>query len=515
MAESLSEHILRTLPDAVVVVADDGSIRYANARLEQLFGYDEGTLAGRQIEELVPETLGNHSSLRERYFEDPHPRPPGVLELTGRRSTGEEFPVDISLSFIELGGQRLVTAVVREMQERIQVRRELEEVTEQLQVAQRLESIGQLAGGIAHDFNNLLSVILNYAGFAIRALPEGDQSREDVEQIYAAAERAAALTQQLLLFSRRGAAQPEVIDLNTVVTDMERLLRRSIGEQIRLVVSLAGNLHSVFADPHKLEQVLLNLAVNARDAMPGGGTLEIESANVLLDTDAAKAHPRIGPGDYVALTITDEGVGMAKEVAARAFEPFFSGEERGPGLGLATAHGIVTQAGGSITIRTEPGKGTAVTILLPATQKQVSPGPSVETLKARGGETVLVVEDDRAVLELTKRILSHAGYKVIDATSPEAALEACETASEHVDLLLSDMVMPQISGIDLARRIRELQPNVRIAFMTGYSRDFLERHANLGDAVALVEKPFTTERLLKAVRAALDAKPMPLPLPAE
>jgi PAS domain S-box-containing protein len=512
--EVRSELILDALPDAVVAVAQDGSIIYANARLARMFGFGRDALIGRPIEVLVPDWIRDqHPKLRERYLDEPHQRPLGALELVGRRADGSEIPVDISLAVLQEGERTIVAAIVRETRDREAARRELEAVTEQLQAAQRLDSVGQLAGGIAHDFNNLLSVILNYASFAIRSLPEGDPIRADIEQVQFAGERAAALTHQLLLFSKREVARPEVIDLNTVVTELERLLRRSIGEQIRLVVSLAGNLRPVLADPHKLEQALLSLAVNARDAMPGGGTLELETANVTLDERSALQHPGSRPGEYVALTVTDDGMGMTPEVAAHAFEPFYSAKEHGSGLGLATVYGIVKQARGSVRLDTEPGKGTAVTILLPAT-RQVAPDRAAVTAGSSatlGGETILIVEDERAVLELTKRILTQAGYHVIAATTPEEAIEACQQTSRQIDLLLSDMVMPQISGIDLARRARDLQPNVRIAFMTGYSREFLERHAKLGDVIAIIEKPFSTDRLLSAVRSALDSMPVPLP----
>jgi signal transduction histidine kinase len=376
-----------------------------------------------------------------------------------------------------------------------------------LHQAERLESLGQLAGGVAHDFNNLLAVILNCADFVAEATADNEPVRADVEQIRTAAERAARLTRQLLIFGRREQGKLEALDLSLITADLQGLLARSIGENVKLIVRPAAGLPAVHADRGQIEQVLVNLAVNARDAMPDGGTLTIETRSTDLDAQHERLHPGAKPGRYVELSVSDTGVGMSPDVARRIFDPFFTTKPRGKGtgLGLATVHGIVTAAGGSLTVDSEQGAGTTFRAFFPAAEgKPPAPGgPRVVAANRGSGETVLLVEDDPAVLAVTARILRRNGYLVHAAATGAQALAL---AAEHeFDLLLTDQVMPEISGPELAQRIQQMRPKAAVLFMSGYSENVPgPRNAPTGGAT-LVRKPFTEQALLGSIHACLTA----------
>jgi signal transduction histidine kinase/CheY-like chemotaxis protein len=442
------------------------------------------------------------------------------MQLAGRRRDGSAFPAEVSLSSIDTDEGILVTAVVRDVterlesqaeQERLRAQAERDRLERQLHQSQRLESLGQLAGGVAHDFNNLLGVISNYAAFAGEEIakepPNGrwQAVRGDIEQVQQAAERAAALTHQLLAFARQEVIQPQVLDLNDVVTSVEQLLARTLGEHIELITDLAAHLEPVLADPGQIEQVLVNLAVNARDAMPRGGKLTIQTTSTVIDPAAAgQAGP--APGQYVAVKVTDTGTGIPKDVLDRAFEPFFTTKPKGQGtgLGLATVYGIITQAGGSVRIYSEPGIGTVVTALLPVTNQAAPATPPQPTAPQRGhGETVLVVEDEPAMREVTRRILARNGYHVLAAGSGHDALQALTSQLEHIDLLLTDVVMPHMQGRELADKIRILRPGVRVVFMSGYTQGLLSQQGVLEPSVHLIEKPFTETTLLTKLHEVL------------
>jgi two-component system cell cycle sensor histidine kinase/response regulator CckA len=411
--------------------------------------------------------------------------------------------IDVAVTSIRLtyDGHDSRLVVVEDLTER-------KDLQGQLQQSQRLETVGQLAGGIAHDFNNLLAVILNYAEFVTDELPDGPL-RHDVEEIQRAAMRAADLTRQLLIFARREATNPQVLDLNTVVGGVEDMLRRTLGEDVDLTLKLAENLPSVLADPGQIEQVFLNLTVNARDAMPTGGRVVVETSAVDLDEEYAAGRPGVTPGRYVRLAVSDTGIGMSPEVSARALEPFFTTKAagRGTGLGLATVYGIVTQAGGNIGIYSEPRLGTRISIHLPATDEvpaRVRPAPEQVIAAGGAGRTVLLVEDESAVLLAAARILTGHGYKVLMRGDPADALQVLGDAEREIDVLLTDIVMPGVSGIEIGRRAKELRPELQILYMTGYSQDVISHRGTLPAGSNFVQKPFTRRGLLEAVAKAVD-----------
>jgi PAS domain S-box-containing protein len=381
---------------------------------------------------------------------------------------------------------------------------------EQFRQAQKMEAVGQLAGGIAHDFNNLLTAILGNTQLLLRDLPPGDASRADVEEIRKASERAAGLTRQLLAYSRRQLLQPEVLDLNVVVADMDRMLRRLIGEHIALAAVLAPGLGRVRADPSQIEQVIVNLVVNARDAMPDGGRLTIETANVDLDAPSAEQYLDAAAGAYAMLSVTDTGTGMDASVRAHLFEPFFTTKEvgKGTGLGLATVYGIVKQSGGHISVYTEPGHGSSFKVYLPrlATPPE---SPSLPTSASRpaatgGSETVLIVEDDQAVLALSRRALEGQGYTVLAAADPADALRLVERHGGPLHLLLTDVVMPGMSGRELAAQLAARRAGIRVLYMSGYPGDAVVHGGRLTPGSAFLQKPFGPESLARKVRDVLD-----------
>ncbi|WP_426512140.1 ATP-binding protein [Dactylosporangium sp. McL0621] len=375
-----------------------------------------------------------------------------------------------------------------------------------LQRTQRLESLGQLAGGVAHDFNNLLAVILNYAEFIVED-GAGTPYAADAEQIARAGRRGSDLTHQLLAFARRDVTRPRPLDLNTVLSEVEQMLRRSIGEHITLTTAAAPGLPAVVADAGQLEQVLVNLAVNARDAMPAGGRLTIDTATVDLDAEHAAARGNLAPGRYVRLRVSDTDTGMPQEVIDKAFEPFFTTKPtgQGTGLGLATVYGIVTQAGGTVQIYSEPGLGTSITVLLPATDVAPSATPDqVPDASALQGDgrTVLLVEDEPALRQVTERMLVRGGYQVLTAADGPEALIRASAHTGPIDILLTDVIMPGMLGKELADEMTGRRPGIAVLYMSGYARPVLTTHGTLPADVRLLEKPFTTAELLTALQQA-------------
>jgi PAS domain S-box-containing protein len=383
-------------------------------------------------------------------------------------------------------------------------RRQLEQ---QFHQAQKMEAVGRLAGGVAHDFNNLLTAILGSAELVLETLPPDAPEREDVEEIHRAGQRAATLTRQLLAFSRRQVLTPQVLDLNTLVGNMEKLLQRLIGEDVELRTACAPDLGAVRVDPGQVEQIIVNLAVNAREAMAHGGKLTIETRNADLDPAYAEEHFPAKPGAYVLLAVTDTGIGMDAATKSHMFEPFFTTKEKGTGLGLATVYGIVKQSGGYIWVYSEPQRGTAFKIYLPRVAEAPEPltsGP--EPLSLRGTETILLVEDDNMVRALTVRMLEARGFTVLSAAHGEEALRRLEDHAGSINLLVTDVVMPGLSGRDLATRVAGLRPDIKVLYLSGYTDDAIVRHGVLEPGIAFLQKPFTPDSLVRKVREVLDGR---------
>jgi hypothetical protein len=501
-AEAKFRGLLEAAPDAVVGVDPDGRIVLVNGQAERLFGYQRTELLGQLVEILVPDAVKElHPGHRGRYFAQPGTRPMGAgLNLAGRRRDGSEFPAEISLSALETEDGVIVSAAIRDVTDRKRIEAEREQL--QARQSERLEILGQLAGGVAHDFNNILALILSYGRFVAKEVADNPVLSDDVNEILTAAERAATLTRQLLIFGRREVVHPEVLDLNEVVQSMEKLLRRTIGEHIQLRTEFAADLPPILADPGQIEQVVLNLSLNARDAMPGGGLLLFRTELVVED------HPRDGrpAGPEVRLTVSDTGVGMPPEVRTRVFEPFFTTKPKGQGtgLGLATVYSIVGQAGGRIELYSEEAKGTVFRISFPVVVGEAAMKDDADDDSPCGdGQTILLVEDEAGVRQITARILREHGYVVVEATEPAEALELCRSGAVAADVLLTDVVMPGMSGRELAERVGQQFPDLPVVYMSGYSHDVIAHQGALEADVLLVEKPFTDQALLRTLHAAL------------
>ena len=491
--------------DAVALFAADGTIVYGSPATTRLLGYDLSEFVGRNAMEFI------HSDDRAAVLlrlEEVTARPRSRVHVAARVRHKNGTWRHLEGVLTNLLDDPSVAAIVNNYRD-VTDRRLLEE---QIVLSQKMEAIGRLAGGVAHDFNNILTAIGGYTDLLMSDLAEGDPRRRDLEEIHQATQRAASLTQQLLAFSRRQVLQPKVINLNALIPDLEKMLRRLIGEDILFATVLHPRLGNVRADPGKLEQVIVNLAVNARDAMPNGGRLTIETRNVELDESYAAEHPSVKPGRYVMLTVTDTGVGMDEETKARIFEPFFTTKSRGKGtgLGLATVYGIVQQTGGHIWPYSEAGRGTTMRVYLPRVDDPADPierhgdlAPEV----LRGSETILVVEDEAPVRAVTRQLLERNGYTVLEAADGPAALALVDGGSDnpHVDLLLTDVIMPGTSGRELANQLKARRPALRVLFMSGYTDDAVVRHGMLEPGLAYLEKPFRPAALLRKVREVLES----------
>jgi signal transduction histidine kinase len=429
----------------------------------------------------------------------------GALVVSVRRRGRAERALAAQAAAAEAAGadlERMSASLRREMDER-------RYAEEQLRQVQKVDAIGRLAGGVAHDFNNLLTIISSDAEMLLEGLELAHPGRPYAEQIRQASEKAAGLTHQLLAFSRKQVMQPRVVDLNVVVTSLSSMLRRLIGEDIELVVRLSDRPATVVVDAGQFEQVLMNLAANGRDAMPHGGQLVIETGRAVLDAEEIGGRPGMAPGGYVQLAVTDTGHGMDALTRARVFEPFFTTKPpgEGTGLGLSTAYGIVKQSGGWIWVYSEPAQGTTFKIYLPATDAPVTPpAPAPKTAsEATMGETVLVVEDQDDVRELTVRVLRRKGYTVLEAASGDEALLAAAAHDGHIDLLLTDVVMPGLSGRQVADQLTAIRPGLRVLFMSGYTDNVIAQRGVLEAGTAFLSKPFTPDALAAKVREVIDA----------
>ncbi|MGH2960562.1 MAG: ATP-binding protein [Solirubrobacterales bacterium] len=503
------DEFLELIPDATIGSREDGTIVVANHAAESVLGYPRDQLIGMSVYDFTPPRL--RSGLRQDrddFFDYPKRRTIGLKErLFVMRANGEEFPAEIVVSMVDSPQGPLRIASPRDISARLVLESERNELELRLELDQvrRMESLGQLAGGIAHDFNNLLGVIINYAEFAAAELEDLPHVRDDLEQIQSAAHRAAALTNQLLVFSREGDTDQRPLQLNASLEDLEKLLRRVLGEHIDIETNLDPELWNVVADPTQIEQIVINLAVNARDAMPDGGSMSIETKNVELDEEAVAELLGIeSPGHFVRMTVSDTGSGMSPQTLERAFEPFFTTKPQpeGTGLGLATVYGAVRSHGGDIALRSELGAGTTVEIHFPASELTAAPDrPTGDPHRARGNsERVLVVEDEQSVRRMVVRALSTNGYDVVSFARGAEALDLLRDSEEEVDLMLTDMVMPDLQGGELADRAIALKPDLPVLFMSGYSDLALHRAASERESLDLLEKPFTINDLLGAVQ---------------
>ena len=494
-SEGLHRGVFETSSDALLLVdAASGRIHDANPAAERLYGRARDAL--RQVgyaDLLSPASGPGLPPAGSRAFPARH-----------RRQDGLEFPVEISAGELRLDTRGLRVLAVRDVSERELAESARRDLEQNLRQAQKMEAVGRLAGGIAHDFSNVLAVILGYSDLLVRDLPVGDpRIREYAEGIVEAAHRAVGVTRQLLTLSRKKLLRPEILSLNKVVQDLGKLLSRAIGERIELTTRLGEGLPPVVADADQLAQVLLNLAVNARDAMPDGGPLEI--VTTIVDLPAPSPELGLPAGRFVTLGVKDGGCGMTEDVRARIFEPFFTTKESGTGLGLATVYGIVRQAGGAIRVDSRPGAGSTFMVYLPAADERASRViVPVAASAPRGlGETVVLAEDEEPLRVLLGRVLAGSGYHVISGRNGAEALEAVHARGGRVDLLLTDLVMPRMTGAELARALSGEQPGMKVLFMTGHTEDanVLDRFEHGGAEV--IQKPFTNEALLGLVRRLL------------
>jgi two-component system, cell cycle sensor histidine kinase and response regulator CckA len=518
-ADERAQVRFRALLEAAAVpligVGPDGRMVMANGEAERLFGYAREELVGQPVELLVPEaSQGMHAGYRADYLAAPRVRPMGAgLSLAARRKDGTEFPVDVSLAAIETDEGTMVAAAVRDLSQDA----ERDRLERQLQQVRRLESLGQLAGGVAHDFNNLMGVIDGYAAFILdeadnvdrRAYEEARQAiREDTQRIRDAVQRATHLTRQLLTFGRREVSRPQLMNPNAVVRDALALLERTLGDHISICTDLAPDLPPINADPGQMEQIIVNIAVNARDAMPSGGVLTVDTAAVPVDEYYADQRG-ITPGRYVRLRIADTGAGMTHEVADHAFEPFYTTKPtgQGTGLGLSTVYGIVARHDGDVALYSEPGHGTTLSILLPAARAAepvpAAPPPVPEPAASTQRYTVLLVDDEEGLREVARRIMTRYGHHVLVAADGPEALALARDFPGRIDLLLTDVMMPKMLGKELADRLTAGRPDLRVLYMSGYAQPVLAAQGTLDPETALLEKPFTADSLHAALSAVL------------
>jgi PAS domain S-box-containing protein len=502
--------IVETSNDAIISKRLDGTITSWNAAAERLFGYSAQQAVGQPITILVPPDQRDE----ERALLECIAAGDRIDHYETVRSTkaGELVAVSISLAPImdAYGAVVGVSKTARDLTAQRRADEILRRTEEQLRHAQKMDAVGRLAGGVAHDFNNVLSVILSCGEMLLDEMKPGEPMRADVEEIRKAGKRAAELTRQLLMFSRQQVLAPKVLDLNEVLASMDKMLQRLLGADVDLVSLPAPRLGRVRVDPSSIEQVIMNLAVNARDAMPTGGKLTMETGNVVLDDAYAREHLGVKPGPHVMLAVSDTGTGIDKPTLARIFEPFFTTKAagKGTGLGLSTVFGIAQQSGGSVRVYSEPGSGTTFKLYLPRVTDAVDAVDASAPLgTSRGSETILLVEDDDQVRSVAGGILRRSGYHVIDARNAAEALVRSDSHRAVIDLLLSDVVMPQMSGPELAKRLSSTRPAMKVLCMSGYTDDSIVRHGVLAARVAYLQKPFTPGALTTKVREVLGRSP--------
>jgi PAS domain S-box-containing protein len=505
--------ILATMQGAVLVTTLEGAVEVGNHAAGELLGYSETEFLELSLDKVFRSETEWRSLLhdcltgeevrdRETFW---RPRNGGAVDVSVSASLltdGKDQPLGVVFAALDITSRKQAEEALRLSEEK-------------LRQSQKMEAVGQLAGGVAHDFNNLMTAVLGYTELILaREEIAGSDIQDDLLEIKRAAERASSLTGQILAFSRRQVLRPEVVQLNEIVLGMEPLLRRTLGEDVDLSLSLAPDLMNTQVDPHQIEQVLVNLALNSRDAMPSGGSLTVETGNVKLEPSYCLTHPGVEPGYYVMLAVSDSGLGMDEETESHVFEPFFTTKEvgKGTGLGLSIVYGIVAQSGGCISVHSELGKGTTFEVYLCATGAGAgqATAPPAQGATRGGSETILLVEDEVSVRELAFRVLSRAGYRVVQAGSMRGVDAALEQAEGTLDLLLTDVVLPGgANGRDVAETLLQRHQGLRVVFMSGYDRDSVVHNGRLDEGVELLEKPFSAEKLLRKVRAVLDAPEAP------
>ncbi|MDA8431532.1 MAG: PAS domain S-box protein, partial [Nitrospiraceae bacterium] len=494
--------IVQSSDDGIIGKTLDGTILSWNKGAERIYGYTEEEVKGRPISILVPDDhMHDLSDILDKVS-----RGESVerLETVRARKDGSRVYVSLTVSPVRDAAGKIVGAstIARDVTER-------KKLEDQLRHAQKMEAVGTLASGIAHDFNNILSAVIGYADLLLLKMAEGDPMRRDAEEILAAADRATQLARSLLAFSRKQEMHPRRVDLNGLICGVEKFLGRVIGEDIELKTALSEEPLDVKADSGHMEQVLMNIAVNARDAMPDGGRLAIETRRIDLDEDFVKLHGYGSPGPYALLSLTDSGSGMDEETAKRIFEPFFTTKEpgKGTGLGLAIAYGIIKQHGGCINVYSEPGEGTTFRIYLPlvSSAEEAEAGTTIAPPpRSLGAETILVAEDDGAVRKLVGTVLSQFGYNVIDAEDGEEAISKFRENSEAVRLVILDMIMPKKNGKEAFEEIRKIRPGIKVLFASGYTEERARSEALAGEGCDFIVKPAAPRELLTKIRALLD-----------
>lgn len=501
-SEEYLRSILETAVDGIIVIDEKGTVEVFNPASERIFGYVASEVVGQNVKMLMPsEYSEHHDEYIRNYLNTGNAKIIGIgREVTGKRKDGTLFPMDLAVSEMRVGAERRFTGLVRELTER-------KNLEERLLQSQKMDSIGRLAGGVAHDFNNLLTAIIGYCELATLKLDPSDPVVDDLFQVHRAAERAAGLTGQLLAFARKQIVSPQLLNLNAMTLNLEKMLRRLIGEHIELVTVPTRELWPVLADPSQMEQVLVNLCVNARDAMPEGGRITIETANVILDEEYAKSNPEVIPGEYVLLSVSDTGAGMEESLQRHIFEPFFTtkSDGKGTGLGLATCYGIVKQAGGHIWLYSEPNRGTIFKMYFPRAIGELAASDSPEAIPIRGGaETILLVEDERIVREFAVQALKGLGYHVLFAPNGTEAMRVAHDHGGPIHLLLTDVVMPQMSGKILAERLSRVRPELKVLYVSGYTENTIVHHGVLDEGIHFLPKPYSPRNLAAKIREILD-----------
>ena len=501
LASSRLAAIVESSEDAIVSMSLDGIAITWNEGAERLYGYMAEEIIGHSVSILIP--ADQQQEYRELMAKVKRKEKIPNFDAVRLRKDGSLIEVSMSITPIAIrSGDITSSSKISHDITKIKL------LERQYQQAQKMEAIGTLAGGVAHDFNNMLTVINGYCGLLLNSSELDNASRHMVDEIHKAGERAAMLTRQLLAFSRRQMLEPQVVDINAVVRDTETMLRRLIGEDVIVSLALESSIRRIKADPGQIQQVLMNLALNARDAMPDGGKLKIETRNATLSEEYCQSHPGANPGEYALLAVVDDGTGMDEETRAHIFEPFFTTKDvgKGTGLGLAMVFGITKQSGGYIEVESELGRGTTFKVYLPQVTESVEQSaPHFKVfVPPRGKETLLLVEDDDAVRVLAQHILASCGYQVIEAANGPEALQAVESHAGLIDLLVSDVVMPHMSGRKLAEQLTKMRPGLKVLFLSGYTDDAVIQHGVLQAEFAFLQKPFTLASLSAKVREVLD-----------